>query len=591
MKRIICLLCLAVLSAMPLLAQEMQTPFEQKGSNYSATHDEAIAFYQQLAAESKMVEVVEYKNGTDVGRPLHLVVISGDGKTFDPVITRRQDKRIVLINNGIHPGEPCGVDASMILARDLVSDRIYKPLLDHVTVLIIPLYNVGGSLNRGPASRANQNGPENYGFRGNGRLLDLNRDFIKADSRNARTFLQIFSKWKPDLFVDTHTTNGADYPAFMTYIPTQRDKLEAGLAGYMDNYMNPGLMTAMEKANYDMCTYVNTLGWGNPPDSGLVGFLETPRYSTGLATLYNTIGYTTEAHMLKTFEDRVYGTYHFLLNLLILTNRDRTKISRIRAEAIKQVKSQSEFVVRWELDPTVKEDLDFMGYEATKVTSEVTGMPRLSYNREKPWRKSIPFYNKYRPAVTVKKPEFYIVPQSWAGVIERLELAGVKMDQLAEDTEVEAEMYFIEDWEPARQPYEGHWPLANVKVRPENQSVAFRKGDYVIAVNQDVNRYIVETLEPEAHDSYFHWNFFDEILQRKEYFSLYVFEKTAKNMLEADPELKKEFQEAVATDSTLMNNDWAQMDYLYRKSPHYEPTHLRYPVARVMNKARLPLAR
>ncbi len=570
-------------------AQEMQTPFEQNGSNYSATYDEAIAFYTQLATESKMVELVEYENGTDVGRPLHLVVISGDGKTFNPVMTRRQDKRIVLINNGIHPGEPCGVDASMILARDLVNDKIYKPLLDHITVLIIPLYNVGGSLNRGPASRANQNGPENYGFRGNGRLLDLNRDFIKNDSRNAQTFLQIFSEWRPDLFVDTHTTNGADYPSFMTYIPTQKDKLHPELAGYMENYMNPGLVDAMSKANYDMCPYVNTMGWGTPPDSGLVGFLETPRYSTGLAALYNTIGYTTEAHMLKTFEDRVYGTYHFLLNLLILTNRDRTKIARLRAEAIKQVKAQEEFTLRWEVDMDAATDLDFMGYEATVGTSKITGKPRLSYDSGKPWRRTIPFYNTYRPVVTVKKPYAYIVPQSWRGVVKRLEWAGVKMQRLAEDTEVEAEMYFIDDFQAARAPYEGHWPISKVKVRKEMQTVTYRKGDYVVTCDQAVNRYIIETLEPEAHDSFFHWNFFDEILQRKEYFSLYVFEKTAQEMLAADPGLKQRFDEAVAADSTLQGNDWGQMDWLYRQSEHYEPTHLRYPVGRLLEKGRLPL--
>lgn len=583
------LLCLLFGS---LQAQDgLQTPFEKNGANYSATYEETIAFYKELETQSSKVKVLSYENGTDAGKPLHLVVISGDGKSFHPVQLRRMDKRIVLINNGIHPGEPCGVDASQILARDLVTDRIYQPLLDHIAILIVPTYNVGGALNRGPDSRANQNGPENHGFRGNGRLLDLNRDFIKADSRNARSFLKLFAEWQPDVFIDTHTSNGADYPYIMTYIPTQKDKFEPGLAKYMETTLNPFMEQAMSKANYEMCPYVQTKAWGMTPDSGLVGFLETPRYSTGFAALFNTIGYTTESHMLKSFEDRVYGTYHFLVNLLIVTNRDRKIISRLRKAAQDAVKEQEEFTVRWKLYPLPTKELDFKGYTATKSPSAITGMPRISYDQSQPWRRNIPFYNTYMPKVTVKKPVAYILPQAWGEAVERMQLAGVKMRRLSEDAEVDVESYYIDNWQAARQPYEGHWPLTEVKLRKENQRVGYRKGDYVIYCNQVANRYIVETLEPEAHDSFFHWNFFDEILQRKEYFSPYVFEKTAKQMMDTDPNLKKELQEAIAADSTMAQNDWAQMDFIYRRSKHYEPTHMRYPVGRMLKDAKLPLAK
>lgn len=582
--------CILVALGHTLSAQlATQTPFEQKGANYSATYEEAIGFYKGLEATSSKVKVLSYENGTDAGEPLHLVVISGDGKSFHPEQLRRMDKRFVLINNGIHPGEPCGVDASMILARDLVEDPIYKSLLDHIVVLIVPVYNVGGALNRGAYSRANQNGPAEHGFRGNGRLLDLNRDFIKADSRNARSFMKLFAEWRPDIFIDTHTSNGADYPYFMTYIPTQKDKLETGLADYMETVLNPFLEDAMAKANYEMCPYVQTLGWSTPPDSGLVGFLETPRYSTGYAALFNTIGYTTEAHMLKNFEDRVYGTYHFLLNLLIVANRDRKNIERLRDAANDAVKKQETFTIRWKLDRSRSSDLDFKGYAAVMAPSGITGMPRIAYDREQPWRRTIPHYNNYVPDVTVQKPVAYILPQAWGEAVERMQLAGVEMKRLSEDVEIPVEVYYVKDWKPATQAYEGHWPLSGVSFRTENQTVAYRKGDYVIYCDQTANRYIVETLEPQAHDSFFYWNFFDEILQRKEYFSAYVFEKTAREMMEANPQLKEDLAEAIRQDSSLLQNDWGQMDFIYRRSQYYEPTHLRYPVGRMESSAKLPL--
>ncbi len=570
---------------------EYQTPFEINGANYSATYDETIAFYKQLEGSSDFVKIIEYPNGTDIGRPLHLVVISANGKSFDPRIIRGMDNRIVLINNGIHAGEPCGVDASMILARDLVTDNIYQPLLEHVAVCIIPFYNVGGGLDRGRDSRANQEGPEAHGFRGNGRLLDLNRDFVKADSRNAQTFLKIMADWKPDLMIDTHTSNGADYQYPVTYIPTQKDKLNPELANYMTTVLNPFLVKAVSGSGYQMCPYVNTRGWGMPPDSGLVGFLETPRYSTGLGALFNTMGYTTETHMLKKFEDRVYSTYHFLLNLLKITNRDRKIISRMREAADDAVKDQKEFVIRWKLSEVPTEQITFKGYEATISPSAVTGLPRISYDRNSPYTKEVPYYNTYLPDIKVNAPAAYILPQSWAEVVNRMQWAGVEMRQFTEDTPVEVEVYYIDDWKPSPQPYEGHWPIRDIKLRTETQTLTYHKGDYVIYCDQTANRFIVETMEPQAHDSWMHWNFFDEILQRKEYFSPYVFEQTARQMLDTDPDLKKELQEAIAQDSTMAGNDWAQMDFIYRKSSFYEPTHLRYPVGRLVKSGKLPLTK
>lgn len=563
-----------------------EVPFETKGGNQTATYAETMAFYKALEQASPKVKVIEYKDGTDSGEPLHLVVIT-NSNTFHPKPLRQADKRIVLINNGIHPGEPCGVDASMILARDLATDKIYAPLLEHVVVCIIPIYNVGGALNRNSHSRANQNGPASYGFRGNARNLDLNRDFIKGDSRNSMTFQKIFTEWRPDFLIDTHTSNGADYQYVMTYIPTQKDKFTPVLAEYMHQTLNPTLVKSMFDAQYEMCPYVQGKFWGATPDSGIVGFLETPRYSTGYAALFNTMGYTTEAHMLKKFEDRVYATYHFCINLLKTVNRDRKLIGRARKEANEAVKKQEEFTLRWKLDPTQSETITFKGYKANYSTSAVTGMRRLSYDRDSPWRAEIPWYNTYVADIKVKKPVAYIIPQAWHEVIDRLKTNGVQMKRLREDATLSVAVYRIENFKASPRPYEGHYPLGELELRKSTEEINYRRGDYVVYVDQVTNRYIVETLEPRAHDSFLHWNFFDEILMRKEYFSPYVFEETAKKLLEANPEWKTELQQAIQQDSVMAKSDWMQLDFIYKKSQHYENTHLRYPVARLEKNTKL----
>jgi hypothetical protein len=568
-------------------AQAPQTPFERKGPNYTGTYEEIIEFYGKLAAQYPQCKLIEFAEGTDIGKPLHLFVISAS-KVFHPVPLRQADMRFILINNGIHPGEPDGIESSMMLARDLLSDDRYTSMLEHLVILIIPTYNVDGTLLRNQVYRTNQNGPEEYGFRGNGRNLDLNRDFIKLDSRNAKTFAKMFAEWKPDVFVDTHTSNGADYPYIMTYIATQKDKLVPGLAQYMTSTLNPDIEGYMKSIEMEMAPYVQTKAWDLPPDSGLIGFLETPRYATGFSTLFNAIGYTTESHMLKPFEQRVNGTYHFCLQLLKSVNRDRKIIGRLRKEADEAVKKQPFFTIRWKLD-TLPETLRFKGYQAEYVVSAVSGHRRLQYNPEVRWDKNVPFFNRYVAEVVVGKPEAYIIPQAWHEVVDRLKINGIAMRQLSADQSLDVVSYRIVECKPSPNAYEGHHPNQDVKVQRIEHKRNFHSGDYVIFLDQSSNRFIVETLEPQSHDSYFHWNFFDPILSQKEYFSSYVFEKTAQKMLSEDAALMSEFTRKKAEDPAFAGSDYAQLDWLYKRSPHYEPTHLLYPVARLEKNQKLEL--
>ncbi|HPH85127.1 MAG TPA: M14 family zinc carboxypeptidase [Ferruginibacter sp.] len=198
------------------VAMAQLSPFEQSNGMASATYAEAIGWYKALDLETSKLTVKEMGT-TDAGYPLHLVLISQDGKT-DPAQWHHQQKTVILINNGIHAGEPDGIDASMMLARDLINGKVSLP--PNVAVAIIPVYNIGGSLNRNSHSRVNQNGPVEYGFRGNSQNLDLNRDFTKSDSRESRSFAQIFHLLNPDIFIDNHVSDGADYQHTMTLITT-----------------------------------------------------------------------------------------------------------------------------------------------------------------------------------------------------------------------------------------------------------------------------------------------------------------------------------------------------------------------------------
>jgi hypothetical protein len=551
-------------------------PFESD-PNRTLSYQEAIACYEKLAATYPKLFHLETNGGTDSGHPLHVAVLNTDG-VFDPQGIRQSGKRILLINNGIHPGEPEGIDATILLLRDYLGDPQRLKLLENTAIVLIPVYNVDGCLNRGSHSRANQDGPEAYGFRGNARNYDLNRDFVKCDSRNARSFNRIFQAWNPDIFVDNHTSNGADYQYTMTLIATQHNKLEAPLGAFLQDVMLPELYRNMAARNWEMIPYVD--GPGDTPDAGISGFCDYGRYSTGYAALWNTIGFMPETHMLKPFKDRLWSTYAFMEEVLRFMAAHHADIGRARAAAFESTRSKKSFALDYAMDQKRHDTLVFKGYEAKYKPSDVSGLPRLWYDRNAPYTKTIPYYNHFVPSLTVEKPAAYIIPQAWENVIERLALNGVRMEPLPEDRSFDTETYFIRDFK-TRNAWEGHYYHYAVQLEKKNLRRTFAKGDLLIRTDQDANRYLMETLEPNAPDSWFAWNFFEPILMQKEYFSAYVFEDLAAQFLQENPAVRAELDAKRAAEPAFAADAQAQLDWVYRRSPWYEPTHRMYPVARI----------
>ncbi len=550
------------------------TSFE-KNNNYTVNYHEAIAYYN-LLSDHQNISVSEY-GMTDSGFPLHEVVLSKDGE-FDIKKIRDAGKVVLFVNNAIHPGEPCGVDASMKLARDLLYMEDKQNLLDHCVVVIIPVYNIGGAINRGSYSRANQQGPEAYGFRGNAKNLDLNRDFIKCDSKNAQSFNKLYNKWNPDVFVDNHTSNGADYPYSMTLIATQKDKLAKPLAHFLTDRMLPGLYKKMEQYGWEMTPYVYAQ---RTPEDGIAGFLDLPRYSSGYAAMHNALSFMPETHMLKPYKNRVESTYYFMLSMLVHIQENHDELLTLRSATIKSVSNTIELPIDWAIDREKVDQLMFKGYKAKFKKSEISGLDRLYYDHAETYEKEIPFYNTYRATVQKQKPEAYLFPQAYSEIAQRLEWNGVKVERLEEDRTETFDMLYIDGMETREKPYEGHFLHSKVVTREVKQMWKYYKGDYIVYTGQEKDRYIMETLEPEAPDSYFAWNFFDGIMMQKEHYSAYVFEDLAAQILEDNSNLKTLLENKKMEDAEFAASARAQLDFIYKNSEYYEKTYRLYPVAKI----------
>jgi hypothetical protein len=553
-----------------------QSRFEKSGGKETATYFEAIDWYKKLDRLSLKVLVKEM-GATDAGYPLHLVLVSADGK-FSPQQWYKENKVVILVNNGIHPGEPDGIDASMMLVRDIVTKKLTLP--DNIVLAFIPVYNIGGCLNRGTSSRANQNGPLEYGFRGNAQNLDLNRDFTKCDSKEAKSFTQLFQWLGPDIFIDNHVSDGADYQHTFTLIATQYDKLGTGLGKWLKEKFEPELYSGMSEKKWDICPYVNFETAS--PDNGMEMFYDPPRYSSGYAALFQTIAFVPETHMLKPFKERVLATYAFMQTLIERAAANASTLIKQREDARGAMMLQQEFALSWKVDSTQFSVVRFKGYEATHKKSEVTGMDRLYYDHNKPFDKEVKYYNVFIPTLVVKKPKAYIIPQGWHSVIELMKLNGVTIRSFSKDTLITVEAYHIDEYKSYNRPYEKHHKNYGVKVSSSNQTIKFLKGDHIVYLDQVTNRYIIEMLEPQGDDSFFSWNFFDAILQQKEGYSDYRWEDIAAAVLKKNPLLQKELQEKKLADTVFAADASAQLEFVYKHSPYYEPVHLQYPVFRMV---------
>jgi hypothetical protein len=335
----------------------------------------------------------------------------------------------------------------------------------------------------------------------------------------------------------------------------------------------------MAKSGFPTTPYVDPVN--KTPDNGLKAFLDSPRFSTGYTALFNTLGFTTESHMLKTFTERVEATYRFLQIIVDYSNKNADQIISNKKQADQLIADQKAFPIVWKWNDSIFNEITFMGYDAEYIPSKISGGERLYYNREKPYVKTIPFYRDYDVTIMAKKPKYYIIPQAWQEVIALLKLNKVEMIPLKNDTTIEVQVTIIEDYKTSTKPYESHYLHYNVNTDVANEKMNFRSGDILIPMGKNTDYFTVSVLEPRGVDSYFAWNYFDGILQQKEWFSAYVFEDEAEDILENNPKLRRKFEAKIATDSTFKNSAWARLYFIYKNSAHFEKSYMRYPVYRV----------
>lgn len=564
--------------------KQLETLFETSNGKETPDYDATLAYCKKLADFSPMVKFTYFGN-TALGYQLPLLIVDKD-KDFAPHFPRK--KAVVMIQACIHPGEPDGKDAGFLLIRDIVTKKEYEKLLDHVTILFLPVVNVEGHLRFGPYNRINQEGPEKMGWRTNSLNLNLNRDHLKADAVEMRHWLKFFDTWLPEFFIDCHTTDGADYQYTMTYSVEKNTNLDADITTFVNKKYIPEMETKMEQSGYLMFPYVVFRKW-HDPRSGLYGGSTNPMLSQAYAAIKNRASILLETHQLKDYKTRVLSTYKMLEHTLTFVNSNYQTLIDLCTNADKKLKESSLVNSFFPISYQLSFDsimVKFKGVEYDVIKSDISKGEWFKYYPEKPVEFEIPFQKTYKPSVYAKIPYAYIVPAQYLNIKEILDAHGITYFTTKMDANIEVSSYLFKNINFRQNSFEGRQG-----VTADYDSISevrnFPRKSIIVPLNQRNALVIIHLFEPKAPSSLFGWGFFNTCMESKEYFESYAMELLVREMLEKDSVLKVQYEEKMQNDKTFSSNPRGILQWFYEKTPYYDNQLNKYPIGKIFSQKEL----
>jgi hypothetical protein len=565
-------------------SQENQliTYYEQSGCKATPSYDETIAYCKKLDAASPFISYTTFGTSPQ-SRELPLLIIDADGN-FDPALARKESKLVLLIQAGIHPGEIDGKDAGLMFFRDIAINGLYGGVPENITFLFIPIFNVDGHERFSPYNRINQDGPEEMGWRTTAQNLNLNRDFLKADAPEMQAWLKLYQQWLPDFFVDIHVTDGADYQYVMTYGLETQGNMDKGLTEWTVKQFIPEMESHMDLAGYPAFPYVMFRKW-HDPRSGLRSSVGGPRFSQGYTAAQNRIGLLIENHSLKDYKTRVSGTYELMKFLNRYLSANSKSILDLNEKADMYAASDGFRQEPFPVSFASGQDsimVSFRGVEYDIEKSDLTGGDWFIYHPDRPVTFQVPYFYQQLPSATVQVPEAYIIPPEWNEIIEKLPMHGIRYLILNESQNVSVESYRFTKIEYGKSSFEGRLQVTPI-FESYTEEREYPAGSIVIPTHQRAARVIVHMLEPASPDSYLQWGFFNATFEMKEYFETYVMEEYARKMILETPNTKEEFEKWKAENPEDANNQWAQLEWFFLRSPYADQKRNVYPVGRVVD--------
>jgi hypothetical protein len=594
-KNPIPLILFLTLSALPLIAQEIMppalpwdgkskelivdksdpwaTPFEKSEGLESPNYAETMAWLEKLASESAYLTMTN-AGISEQGRVIHLVIASLD-QDFSSSELSTSRKPLILIQAGIHAGEIDGKDAGMMLLRDIaLGDK--KELLTKANILFIPILNVDGHERRSEFGRVNQRGPLEMGWRTNAQNLNLNRDYTKLETVGIKTLANIITKYDPDLYIDVHVTDGADYQYDITYGYVATGGYSPAISSWLSTSFQPEVDHALKNMGHIPGPLLFAAN-GDDFSGGNIAFSFSPRFSHTYGDIRHMASILIENHSLKPFEQRVLGTYVFL-EQSINSLGDHFEALQVAVESDSNQPKES-IPVKFKFRKTVADSMQFLGVASSKVTSDITGAEYVKWEGQ-PITQVVPSLLMDVPELSVSVPKAYWIPAEWGNLIEKMKQHGIELETLTEAKELKLEFSVVDNYKMGTQPYEGMMRVQSFEQEKEYRTVTLNPGSVRVKTDQALGELVVILLEPESVDSFFQWGYFNTIFTQTEYMETYIMEPLIAKMLAEDSDLKKRFEDEKATKPDFAKSPRAIYQWFYAQTPYFDQNWKVIPVGR-----------
>ena len=558
------------------------TPAELMQLSTTPDYAETMTWLRKLVSASPELEMVSIGRSLQ-GRDIWMVIASAD-KTFSAETMSATGKPLLLAHSGIHAGEIDGKDAGLMLLRDMTVAARRSELLAKTNFLFIPILNVDGHERRSAFNRINQRGPLEMGWRTNARNQNLNRDFTKLDTQGVRALIKVFRQWQPDLYLDLHVTDGADYQYDITFGGNGRNGWSPAIGNWIEDVYRPAINSVLSENGHEPGGLIFAAN-GLDMKDGFLTWSGNPRFSNGYGDAIHLPTILVENHSLKPYKRRVLGTYVLMAETLELLAREKGSLRKAREQD--QQRRPQLIPLGFERDKSASaQKVPFKGIGSERYQGPVSGGEVVRWTGQAV-TEMIPevFINK--PTAMIEPPVAYIIPQAWSDVVERIALHGIEVTQIKEPLSTRAEVYRLpgagiaepSEWTP--NPFEGHIRIDPGELDMQLIEATFPVGSYRISTDQPLGELLVLMLEPQAPDSFLQWGFFLEIFTRTEYAEAYVLEPLAQKMLENDAELKNRFEQKLANDEAFAGSRYQRLMWFYEQTPFYDEQYLLYPVARI----------
>jgi hypothetical protein len=566
------------------IPDEWLTVAERSDYRATSTWAETMEFLRRVeAAAPDVVRVTSFGSSAE-GRELPLVIVTSDG-AFTPEAARATGTPILLLGSGIHAGEIAGKEASMMLLREIALGR--RPdLADAAVTLFVPIYNLDGHERISPYNRPNQQGPEEgMGFRATTAGINLNRDWLRLASPEARAMASLIADWRPHLHVDNHVTNGSDHAWVLTWMVAEAPRLDPAVDAWVADHL-PKALAATAAAGHPNGPYLAFVDWGNPSSGIDWAPIQLPRYSTGYFPLINRPSILVEMHAHKPFRDRVLANRDFMDALIVEAGAGGTEL--VRAVAAAEARTialgmpdaePSAVTLRWRSAPEA-DTLLWPAFRTTAEPSVVTGTPRTVYHPGDMEEREISWRHTVEPDLSVARPRGYLIHAGWPQVEAAVRAHSLGAYRLTDPVELEVETIRVADPVFAASSYQGTVMIEEFSVSRRLEQRSIPAGSLWIPAEQPDFEVAVQLFEPEAPDSLLRWGALSSVFELKTYIGSQRLDELAVKMLR-DPQTRAEWADALE-DATFAADGRARYMWWYRRTPYWDERVGLLPVYRVM---------